>query len=434
MKKNVLKHRLFSVVMAVFMVASISACSKSDNDPAAPSKNFGVVALNNVGSIGILSGDLTTASTQTLTTVYLKGELGSFGGGLFDVVISPDGKTTAVTNFGDSTMHFIDTTVPTAPVSGATVSIGFFAEDMAMTPDGKFILVTDGGFSQKIAVVSVATKSLISTYETPTTAGPQFQSVAVAADGKTVLAADYWDEMVHVLTIDASGTITYVSSIDVSDPTWDYVGSDYVRLYRPVNISISPDGKTAIASCVGSQWQDVAGTIPAENMAFPVMSITAPGVVELTDMATVPHTAVTACQSLVFNRSGNKAYAMCTQPYPDPDPALIDPTYPGPKNVIQVLNVTNQGKAVDSGTRIEVEIYGRSQLFGVDTLAFDNPGRYLYVSNPTVSGGSHFIQVIDTDTNLVVKTFNFDPIDTAVSPDPPSLDDPIPTGIYFWHN
>ncbi|MHB8139423.1 MAG: putative Ig domain-containing protein [Smithellaceae bacterium] len=389
----------------------------------APGQTFGVVALSNVANIGILNG-----STQTVTILNLSGQLGTVGGGLFDVVISPDGKTTLVSNFGDSKVFFIDTSNPAAPVVSGSVETTFFAEDMAITPDGRYALVTDGGFSSKIAVIDVVNRTLVEVFESaedttdplnPWT--PQHQAVAVAPDGKTVLTADYWNQKVHVHTISAAGHLTYVSSIDVSNQVLNPDTSEYVKTLRPVNIDISPDGQTVIVASIGGGYVDAAETIKV-NLAFPVLTITGPGQVTLTDMANVGPD-LNGSQSIAFNHDGTKAYLHCTQRYIAPDPEPDPPVYPD--NVIVALNITAVGKASDAGTRIVVEGFGTSQLFGVDTLAMDNPGKYLYVSNPTLMGGSGHIKVVDVTTNTVVKTITFDP----VGPSEPTL----PTGISFWH-
>jgi DNA-binding beta-propeller fold protein YncE len=162
-----------------------------------------------------------------------------------------------------------------------------------------------------------------------------------------------------------------------------------------------------------------------------VLKIAGPGVVTTYQILT-PNTTLTGSQSVAFNRAGTKAYVMCTQPLPDPYPT--DPTYPGPNNVIRVLNVTGPGTASDANVSIEVNIYGRSQLFGVDTLAMDNVGRYLYVSNPTLSGAKNYIQVVDTVTNTMVKTITFANIDVPDAATPPVYTStvPIAAGISFW--
>lgn len=437
------KYKSVALGLLIVGLSLLSAChSGGSRSEAVVSQTFGVVAMSNVGSIGILDGQ-----TQALTSVKFTGELGSYGGGLFDVAITPDGKTTLVSNFGDAKVYFIDTTNPTAPALLGSVTTSYmdasappaevkvFAEDIAITPDGRYALVTDGGFCPKIFVIDIASRTIASIFDDTDAAavppiGHSHQSVAVALDGRTVLTVDYFGSKVHVLTLSVDGHLTFVNALDASVPVWDPVASVDVPTFRPVNVEIAPDGKTAIVAGVPADWKDQAGTIPAD-MAFPVLKIASPGVVTINQILTSTAT-LKGSQSVVFNRAGTKAYVMCTQPLPDPIPD--DPNYPGPKNVIRVLNVTGPGAASDASLSIEVDIYGRSQLFGVDTLAMDNVGRYLYVSNPTLSGAKNYIEIVDTTTNTMVKKITFANIDISDGATPPvyTSTEPIAAGISFW--
>jgi len=350
---------------------------------AAREQTFGVVALTNVASIGILDGD-----TQTVTAPLLTGELGGASAGdVLDVVISPNGKTTLVSNFSASTVFFIDTSDPDAPEVIGSLVLSFSPEDMDMTPDGNYVLVSDGGLSTKIAVLNVKSRTLVEEFNDPTLAN---QAVAVTPDGETVLTADTNGGAINAFTLNDSGHLTYVASTDVSN-------SDTLF---PVNIAISPDGETAIVASVAGD---------ADDMAFPVLSITGPGQITLSEMVT-PSADLLGAQTVVFNHEGTKAYLNCEQE--------SDTT-----NVVVVLNVSSSGEVTDSGTSIETDFENASQLYGVETMALDNAGENLYVSNFDPTAGETHIQIVDVDTNTISKTISFDPI---------SGTDSIPTGIAFW--
>jgi hypothetical protein len=112
-----------------------------------------------------------------------------------------------------------------------------------------------------------------------------------------------------------------------------------------------------------------------------------------------------------------------------PDPAIDntdDPAYP--RNAVVVLNVTAAGVVANSGTSIPVGFIGRSQLFGVDTLAVIPGGHDLYVSNMTLSGAKAQIQVVDLTTNSVTRTIAFD---NVLIPGDSDETEAIPTGVYF---
>lgn len=390
--------RLLGVLLLSLIVFG---CGSDDNAEVSPTYGVGLVAFAS-GWVGVID-----PSTQTVSTPFLVGELGSAGGGLFDVVITPDGSTAMVSNFGDSMVHFIDTSILSAPSFQGSVSLNFFAEDIALTPDGRYALVTDGGFSPTIAVIDVQNRILIEEYTD--SSGNHFQAVAVAADGTTVLAIDYFGAKVNTLTLDDLGHLTYVGNIDISNN----------GTLMPVNVSISPDGKTAIVAAVASA---VPPAVPADNMRYPVLEITAPGEVELKGFISTA-SRLTASQSIVFNPRGTKAYALSNQEDSDP----LDST--APNNVIVELAVAGPGAVSDSAITTTVDFIGSSQLFGVDALAIDRTGRYLYVSNMTLSGALNQLQIVDVETASVVKTISFE--DVMVPPVDGTLEPAIPTGVFI---
>ena len=77
---------------------------------------------------------------------------------------------------------------------------------------------------------------------------------------------------------------------------------------------------------------------------------------------------------------------------------------------------------------LPVEFIGRSQLFGVDTLAVVPGGHDLYVSNMTLSGAKAQIQVVDLTTNVVTRTIAFD---NVLIPGDSDETESLPTGLYF---
>jgi DNA-binding beta-propeller fold protein YncE len=297
--------------------------------------------------------------TNTATINYLGGELGTYGGGLFDVVITPDGKTAIVSNFGDSKIFFIDISGGFAnpPTVKYSRKFTMFAEDMVVTPNGKYVLIADGGFSPMVAAVGLGGDI----YKLNNLGSRYANAVDITPDGQTVLVADYFQAKIHAYTLNYDdGSLIHKKSIRITP-------------LRPVNIAISPDGRTVIAVNAGSPkcailYFDNAGELVYKGTC------------------TLP---TYNGQSCVFSKDGTKAYYLSN--------SQIGRTR------VHILNVTGVGQVSPSGTSIKVwPARGTSQLFGVDTIALNSDESFLYVTNPTLSGGIADVAVIDLSINQQV--------------------------------
>jgi DNA-binding beta-propeller fold protein YncE len=298
-------------------------------------------------------------ATNIATVNYLGGELGTYGGGLFDVVITHNGKTAIVSNFGDSRIFFIDISggfanPPTVPYSRR---IGFFAEDMVITPNDQYVLIADGGFSPRVAAVELGNGH----FKINDLGTRYANAIDITPDGQTVLVADYFTDKIHAYSLNYDdGSLIHKKSVRIVP-------------FKPVNIAISPDGRTVIAVIAGSSactilYFDTAGELHyKETIGMPSMN----------------------GQSCVFSKDGTKAYY------------LSNSQNSGTRVVI--LNVTGVGQVSPSGTSIKIwPRRGTSQLFGVDTIALNSDESFLYVTNPTLSGGIYDVAVIDLNINQQV--------------------------------
>jgi len=354
--------------MVLMMFLMFGLCSLVSADEA-----IGVFVNSNTNSVQFIN-----PADNTFTPNYLGGELGSYGGGLFDVVITPDGKTAFVSNFGDSKVFCIDISggFNAEPQIVKGVKIPFFAEDMAITPDGKYILVADGGFSNRIAVISIYDNGIIDPYLLKNNylgSNKYANAVAVTPDGKTAVFADYFQGAVYAYTLLDDGTLVFKNKVKVLPN-------------RPVNIAISPNGKTVIAVNAGGPsfsalYFDNNGNLYLrENVAMPFKN----------------------GQSCVFNSAGDKAY-------------YLSNSQTGGTKVV-VLNVTGVGQVSPSGTSIKIwPKLGTSQLFGVDTIALDPAERFLYVANPTLSGGLTSVAIVDLEINTQVGYIPANGIPTGIA-------------------
>lgn len=340
---------------------------------------FGMVNLAVAEDIGVFVNANTNSiqyidpTTQVASDSLLKGYLGSYAGVLLDVVITSDGKTAIVSNFGDAKIFFIDISggFNVEPTILGQVRLPFFAEDLAITPDDKYVLVTDGGFTPSIAVVNIAGRYLVSSKNFPNTYS---NAIDVGQDGNVmnVLTADYFFGKINHFTLDQDGILTYVKS-------------RVVLPAMPVNVTISPDGKTAIG-------------VSAYGRYAPIFSLEN-GNLEFKELISLPYKTGQSC---VFSSDGKKAYYFSNSLY-----------Y---RALIEVLDVTGPGMVSYSGVSIIARPKkGTSQLFGVDTIAIEPSGNYLYVANPTLSGGVTRISVLDLTANAQVNYIEANGIPTGIA-------------------
>jgi DNA-binding beta-propeller fold protein YncE len=334
---------------------------------------FGVFANSNTNNIQFIDPE-----TNTTTGPWLAGQLGSYGGGLFDVAITPDGKKALVSNFGDSKVFCIDISggFNAEPILLKTIKIPFFAEDIAITPDGTYAVVTDGGFSPRAAVIRVDCCNYL---KTNNLGNKSAQAVAITwcenINSYCVVFADYFGRAVHLYTMDPEGDGTLVFRQTVKFPP-----------FTPVNVAISPDGKTVIAAiagwpcCIVLCFDDHCWLVSKKIVPMPFKN----------------------GQSCVFNKAGDKAY-------------YLSNSQTGGTKVV-VLNVNGPCEVSPSGTNIKIwPKLGTSQLFGVDTIALDPEERYLYVANPTLSGGLASVAIVDLETNTQVGYIPANGIPTGIA-------------------
>lgn len=329
------------------------------------SKPMGVFANYNTDCIQFLD-----PLTNTTTGPLLAGQLGSTPGGLLDVVITSDGKTAIVSNFGDGKLFFIDISggFHVTPGILGSVRLPFQAGDLDITPDDKYVLVTDGGTGTFIGVVNIGTRHL-SGYKNIAPANAR--AVAICPDGKTVVAADPGNRAAHAYDLQGNGTLIHKKKVRLS--------------FSPVNAAVSPDGKTVIMPIAG-------------HFVFIVLYFDAQGVMHYSKTVQIP---TWNGQSCVFTSDGTKAYY------------LSNSARNGTRVI--VLNISGPGQVTASWTPIFATRRGTDQLFGIDTIALDPSENYLYISNPTLSRGLNGIDVIDLALGVKVDSIKGTGIPTGIA-------------------
>ncbi|MBN1866234.1 InlB B-repeat-containing protein [Candidatus Sumerlaeota bacterium] len=350
-----------------------------------------------VGVVNLTSDGLKVIDpvTQTLYGPYFGGQFGGSDPTLLDAVMTSDGRTALVSDFGDGQILFVDLSDPGDPqLDPTSVTLTFFAEDIALTPDDEYALVTDGGFSSRIAVIHVPTRTYLEDVVTtapvlgadpPATTTLQHQAIAIAPDGETVMTIGWLQGYANAYRLNpATGAVAYVESFDLLP-------------YYPINVAFSPDGNTAVVLSAGTDAPTT--TTGGEAILF---SVDAPGVVTPTGVANLPN-CYTAAQSIAFSRlADDKAYCYVDRMEVSGDPPVFGDLI---GQEIAVLDVTGPGQVSFSSTTIPLSnsmTWG--QFFGVDTVAIDPLGRHLYVSNMSTMNSSPTLSVVDLQSNTETAT------------------------------
>jgi hypothetical protein len=340
-----------------------------------------MLALNNGGTQNgqDIPGALYTidAATNTLYGPFLQGQLGSANGGLFDVTIAPGSRRAIVSNFGDRTVFLVNCNDPTNLQLINSQNITFFAEDTDITADGRFALVADGGFSSKLASINMATGTLV---EVQNLGSMNACAVSVAPDG-TIVMVDYFGSKINTATIDSSGDITPGQSYDIPTETKD--GTVIKPL--PVNVAIAPDGQTVLVLTTSSDFVTVYKITGPGTLTYMGRVFGLPAIWNDTDPNDKHWSG--SQQSAAFNSAGTQAYVITNGRGFMPDKTELP-------SQISVLDINGPGNvSLRIASAADIPHIGSSQLFGVDCLAVANNN--LYVGNPTISGASPDLRVVN---------------------------------------
>lgn len=436
----------------------------------------GLVVYGNTNGVAMINPRTHTISPILLsefdytidpkTQLPIGGQLGSEGGGRYDLAMTSDGRDALIGNFGNSKVFFIDLRSGTPVVSGMA-KLDFFAEDIAIDPTDTWALVTDGGFGVRIAVLHIPTRTWVpagmsgddppvpQSYSLPVEViddeddpfYPGYNrsgcAVAIAADGRTVIVADYFSGALHVLLFDpASGALSFQQT----ERLWKY-GTDgtalFPVLYRPVNVAIAPDGQTVmVANAERSTYPgDKDPDAVFEGCSIPVFTIDRPGHIVRHPDLIMPF-EINCGQSLVYSADGRRAYLHTIYYDEQPDPVTADIYWQ--YSEVQSLAISGPGQVSRTGSVRLPTVRGTTGFFGVDTMAVTPDGNFLYVTNPTLTGATPVIDVIDLRSFTYVKSIGTpthypDPMrnwpNAPLPPDPDKTRDWIekvlPTGIAF---
>ena len=380
----------------------VSPASLPASTPPTPAEF--IIAANYSGSISIID-----ASTDTVYGPFLEGKLGYKADGLFDVVVTSDGNLALVANFAHHRVYFVNVSNPLAPSLVATVTTPAFVEDIALSADNRFALTTDGGYDTHISTIDVSNRKLIYPGDFMTD-GVYASAVAIGAEN-TVVTTDFFGSAINTLIMDANGeltfsrTYTYTQYLDGSirsqtpaalaqqTPAAPENDLPY-HSPHPVNIAISPDGRTVLVPDIGNYAypEYYPGKITQTLYAIAVYQIVGPGELRLTGVITGMHQAT---QSIAFNQSGDKAYLSQNGGFQDP----VTNNYPPCQmSVVDILG-PGQARLSADGVASYPDNQG-SQWFGVDTITIAN-GK-AYVGSPRSWKATEFMQTVSVNDYSVI--------------------------------
>ncbi len=213
---------------------------------------FTVTVLTGVILVADNSTNSVTAINATNDTVRGSVSITPNGGVIGAVAVTADGTMGFVTNF-DSEVWVINLsgTVPQLASGTNPIPISNLGEDIALTPDQKYLIVTDGGGSTLVSVVSVATRTQVSTFNT----GSESTSVDVLSDG-SVLVGSTAGGTVRRLTLNAAGQL-----VDTGESLSDNEGppSVYGRPGRAqAGVAVDYYGSDLRSFTIGTTLQQVS--------------------------------------------------------------------------------------------------------------------------------------------------------------------------------
>ena len=383
------------------------------------------------------------ATIDPETNKPVGGPLGSEGGYRFDLAMTRDGRQALISNLGDYKIFFVDLSSGTPAVSGM-VKIDFYPEDIAIDPTNEWALVSGVGFSTRIAVLHIPSRTWVPAGVDAVTGDPcsfnliidpgdvddpdddvtgTANGVAIAADGRTVVLSDFYGNSLHVCLFDPlTGGLAYRQSVKL----WKY-GTDETAAfpfpYYPINVAISPDGRTVLAANLfrSTYPGDPDPDAFFEGCNIPVFTIDQPGHIVRHPDVILPF-RITLGQTIVFSPDGRRAYLESC--YADDPPPGYDPNLFWLYQEVQALTVSGPGQVRHSGSVRTPTRRANNGFFGVDIMAITPDGNFLYVTNPATFEASPVIDVINLRTLTHAKSIGT----------PQAYDDPANPGHLIYPN
>ncbi|MEA2061155.1 MAG: PKD domain-containing protein [Thermodesulfobacteriota bacterium] len=301
---------------------------------------------------------------------FLYGHLGRYD--LYDLAVTSDGSRGIASTYG-SKLFLIDFTNPMTPRVTETLDFESFREmDIAVTPNDRFAVVS-GNNECCMGVVDFKANAIAATIdmESKLFSGARASAVAVAPDNQTVLVADWSQNRVYVMLINALGELTYR-------------GISLETGRAPSNIAVSPDGETAIVIC-------------SEAEEATLLHIQSPGDVIKTGVLDL---GWRKNASVVFSPDSRRAFIHSVESSPD---------------ILLVLDILGPGSARLSDYDVPLSCDATGTYYGVDTLDVSPDGAQVYVTNACSGNSVNHLSVVDAIAGMVIQEVSVGDVPVGVA-------------------
>lgn len=306
---------------------------------------------------GVLVLDLPTQSVAA-----------TIGGDAIDVAVTPDGSTLLFVQFSSELLRFADLT--TSPTTVLPQTIDLFPlrpqeVEIACMPNGFALVSVDGN---RVLSINVGARALASSLDFPslTLQGQRVSAIAGLCGTSSVLVTVIHDS---VKSLNVLKRLDLSPSGQLSDPGVETA----IGAFVPVDVEVSPDGKTALISHFGFDTSD----------KITIFEITDQGaLLRKGGISSLPNIA----RSAAFAPDGLRAYVVHSS------------GFGATEGMMSVLDVLGPGDVLDSTIRIPL---GGAVGFGTgyDVVAITSDGRRVLASSSSAK-----VVIVDALTSTVSDT------------------------------
>jgi DNA-binding beta-propeller fold protein YncE len=332
--------------------------------PSLSARTLGLVADDATRTVTVFDAD----TDSVVGSVFIT----SGGFGMGDVLITPDQTRGFVTNFNGEVFVIDLTTSPPRLAGGRNpIPVSNNGAELAISPDGKFLLVSDGGVSESISVIEIASQTEINTL----IVGSDTTSIEVCSDG-SVLATSVIDQTVRRLTLSDTGALTDTGErLSFED--------------GPNNVVCAPDG--------------MSGLVIIRDYPSGIQSFRVPGL-EAADAR--PLSGTSGISGLV-NPVGDRIYVRNNGDF------VNEEGFVQVFGAVDVFDYNAATAALGAAPLFSIPVAYGAQYYGMDQMALHPQGAKLYVSEPNA------LNVYDANTgdllNSITDSNIVDPTGVTVS-------------------